>query len=260
LRPTKFKKSNDSTWIQGGDMDFGYSTNMSERGFRYSPAINGLGFSFDIGAEYVKNDQDGNILFKGGVVIKDLGFINYTSNASANKITTDNTVDWYNNALKQIVSPQTGAKQISYQSLGDSAASQIGTTISMQTPAALNLYGEYAFNEKYKIHFMVQRRLNLFEHQSLSSNIISVTPRYETRWIEVGAPINFVEDAWLGLGLYARFGFITIGSDHINTWIIPQAEYKGSDVYFSLRFNPWKEKEARRKRSRDYGCFYKMSR
>ena len=81
LRPTKFKKSNDSTWIQGGDMEFGYSTNMSERGFRYSPAINGLGFSFDIGAEYVKNDQDGNILFKGGVVIKDLGFINYTSNA-----------------------------------------------------------------------------------------------------------------------------------------------------------------------------------
>ena len=105
---------------------------------------------------------------------------------------------------------------------------------------------------------MFQRRLNVFAHQVQGFNSIAITPRYETRWIEVGAPISLVEDKWFGVGLYARFGFITIGSDHINTWIFPQSRLSGSDVYFSLRFNLWNEKQkSKRGKSKDYGCFYK---
>lgn len=258
LRATKFYKNDDSSWVKGGDMEFGYATGLSETGYKYTPQVNGLGFAFDIGAEYIKNDMDGEILFKLGGVIKDVGFINFTNNSAAHRITTDNTVDWFNKAYRGITSSQSAAKIISVQSIGDSTSSFVKDNISMQTPASFNLYGEYAINKKYKIHFMFQRRINVFAHQVQSFNSIAITPRYETRWIEVGAPISLVEDKWFGVGLYARFGFITIGSDHINTWIFPQSRLSGSDIYFSLRFNPWNEKQKSRKgKSKDYGCFYK---
>lgn len=262
LRPTSFYKNSDSSWVRGGDLELGFATGLSSDAKSYTPQINGVGFSFDIGTEYVKKDVDNNVKYKLGAAIKDLGYIHYTSNAQAHRLTTDSLVDWYNNAYKQIKNYESAAKIISQETFNDSIRSYHTGNFTMATPASITLYGEYAFNKFFMVNVFLSRRLNLFAHQVQSANNIAITPRFEHRWFEFGIPVSLVEDKWLGMGMYMRLAFLTIGTDHFNTYVFKQSTLQGSDFYLALKFNPFKNKEskkrnARGKKSGDYGCFYR---
>lgn len=260
LRPTNFYKNRDSSWILGGDLELGFATGLGPDAKSYKPQINGVGFAFDLGTEFVKKDVDNNVKYKLGAAIKDLGYIRYSNNAQAHRLTTDSLVDWYNKAYKGITSYESAAKIVSQETFSDSTRSYQSGDLTMATPASITLYGEYAFNNFFLVNLFLSRRLNIFDHQAQSANNIAITPRFEHRWFEFGIPLSLVEDKWFGMGMYMRLAFLTIGTDHFNTYVFSQSTLQGSDFYLALKFNPIKPKESkngRRKKSSDYGCFYR---
>ncbi len=62
-------------------------------------------------------------------------------------------------------------------------------------------------------------------------NSLTITPRYETKLIDVSIPISFYEYKYTQLGLSVRIGPVTIGSDKFVGWIINNDLY-GGDIYF----------------------------
>lgn len=73
------------------------------------------------------------------------------------------------------------------------------------------------------------------------ANSLSVTPRYESYWIDFALPMSLYEYRYAQIGASLRLGPLTIGTDKLLSWIM-QSNLFGADVYFHLkipiRYNP----------------------
>jgi hypothetical protein len=262
-----FYKNKDTSSALQGAIDIGYSTGVSQDMKKYNIGVQGVGFGFDIGAHYIipsESDKDISKI-KVGIAIKDIGWINYNQNAETHQYAvTADTVRLINEAYKKIVGYKDLAQVLSYHAYGDSSASLQSTSLMMGMPLSFSLNFDYGFTKNFFIQGLFQRRLHVFEHQIQASNLISITPRFESKWIEAGLPINVVEDNLIGVGLYLRLAWFTIGTDHLNTILFKQNVFQGSDIYMNIRIFPIDKKESKtssskrgkRGRSRDFGCFF----
>jgi hypothetical protein len=71
-------------------------------------------------------------------------------------------------------------------------------------------------------------------------NQLMIAPRYETPWIEVGLPLSLYEYKHLQLGIWARLGPVTFGTDRLGE-LIGFRRMLGADAYFSINLMPfWK--------------------
>ncbi len=88
------------------------------------------------------------------------------------------------------------------------------------------------------------------------ANSLSVTPRYESYWVDFALPVSLYEYRYPQLGASLRLGPITVGTDKLINWLFKTRVY-GADIYFyvkvPIRYHPScsdRMKGARR-RSRD---------
>lgn len=88
------------------------------------------------------------------------------------------------------------------------------------------------------------------------ANSLSITPRYESFWIDFALPVSLYEYQHPQLGASLRVGPITIGSDKLINWFFKGRIY-GGDIYFYLkipiRYHPscMDRMKSRRKNSKD---------
>jgi len=66
------------------------------------------------------------------------------------------------------------------------------------------------------------------------ANSLSITPRYETYWIDFALPISLYEYRYPQMGASLRLGPLTVGTDKIWSWIANTNLY-GADVYVHLK-------------------------
>jgi len=65
-------------------------------------------------------------------------------------------------------------------------------------------------------------------------SVLAVTPRYETRWIEVATPLAMIDNYRVfTVGLAARLGPVIIGTDHLGA-LLDIGRPQGLDFYFGL--------------------------
>jgi Family of unknown function (DUF5723) len=65
-------------------------------------------------------------------------------------------------------------------------------------------------------------------------SVLAVTPRYETRWIEVATPVALLNNYQnFTIGLAARVGPVVVGTDHLGG-LINIGDPRGLDFYFAL--------------------------
>jgi hypothetical protein len=73
------------------------------------------------------------------------------------------------------------------------------------------------------------------------ANSLSVTPRYESYWIDFALPFSLYEYRYPQLGAALRLGPVTIGTDKLISWIAKTNLY-GADIYahvkIPIRSNP----------------------
>jgi hypothetical protein len=63
---------------------------------------------------------------------------------------------------------------------------------------------------------------------------ISITPRLESKWIDIALPLSLYEYSRPQLGLSLRAYILTIGTDKLLNYFIPTDVY-GADIYFHLK-------------------------
>ena len=66
------------------------------------------------------------------------------------------------------------------------------------------------------------------------NNILAITPRFEGRWFELHLPLILYNDTDPHVGLSARFGVLTIGTDNLFS-LVGKQKFTGTDAYLALR-------------------------
>ncbi|MBP7478008.1 MAG: hypothetical protein KA797_05745 [Chitinophagales bacterium] len=260
--PTTFYKNRDSLWVQGGDIELGFATGY-DLNKNYKAGIQGLGFAFDLGMSYLfpSNDNQKPYSVKLGVSLLDIGFINFNKNAEAHALQFTDVRDFLNNAYKGNTAQVSMARTISYQGFDDSMYTLQSNSFRIGSPTSLHIQADFNVVRNVFINVNFTRRISLMARQFQRSNSIILTPRVEYKWFEVGTPLSLIEDQLFGLGMYMRFGPLTVGSEQLNAWLIKQSTLQSGDVYLSLRVFPFKTKKTAhsrtngRSKTNDYGCY-----
>jgi outer membrane protein OmpA-like peptidoglycan-associated protein len=103
-------------------------------------------------------------------------------------------------------------------------------------PTAAHLNGDWNINNKFYVN--VNGDFNLKDKNKTNTNFIantvSLTPRYESKWIGVYLPINYMDYRGLQAGFGFRAGPLFLGSGSVITNLI-SSESKGFDIHGGLQ-------------------------
>lgn len=238
-----FVRVRDSFISDYANLDVGFATGISRGSNNYSFGSTGSGWGFDLGVEYLlpNNDPESSSLhyMKFGAAIKDIGSIHFDQNAETHKFVTDDVFKVVNNITDNRSYNYEIVKRLSESVFSDSLESKTGRSFTMYTPMSLNLHWDYNFRPDFYMNAFVTRRINTLKTQLSAPNVIMLSARYEKRWFEGGMSASLTEDRWFGIGAYVKLGLLTIGSDHINTFLFAQPKFRGTDIYFSLKIMPF---------------------
>ncbi|MES2516466.1 MAG: DUF5723 family protein [Bacteroidota bacterium] len=172
--------------------------------------------------------------FKIGVSILDIGGINY------------NNPNYIRNWDVNVINTQFNSPDVSTIQGSDDAFNRInqklGSTVDNSTsnftaglPAALQINLDYHLKEKFYVNSLWVQGLR--GNQSIGMKMpssLSVTPRWESKWIEVALPLALLDNYnTLTFGIAGRFGPLFIGSDNLGSFLNINRP-RGTDLYFGL--------------------------
>lgn len=235
------------------DLQFGLTNNTLNSG-SFSPFSNidsGVGLGFDLGITY-QSDR-----LQLGISILDIGRVSFTQNTEIYRFGDQNTaIDL--TVYEQISSTRDFLNQI----VNDFEVEVDGVSdFKIGLPMALSLQGDLHLQDNYYVSATWTNRLNVFPNTLSRDNTLSVIPRYESKLLSAFLPITVYEYSRVRVGAAARFGFLTIGSDHIFS-VFTNSDFRGSDIYVRLAFFPFGDQSRRSVKGRgkskggsNLGCY-----
>lgn len=226
--------------------------------------LNGRGWSMDLGFTYqalIKNQPKLNAesfceqpiiayKYRIGVALMDIGSINYKQNAQTHNLSKGDeqiaeTEVILGNNVNDVMT------ELSNLFYNNPTSSLISNTMRIALPMALS--AQFDYNTEFS---------NLYWNASLiyglplkggalrRPNQLTITPRYESSQFELGVPLSMYQFRYPHLGLYARIGVLTVGSDWLST-LLGTENFHGIDIYFALRFQLRKDNCRPKKTFRD---------
>ena len=219
-------------------------TNSSINANSYQLDFNGSGIGMDIGVQ-VELER-----ITAGAAITDIGAIQFRNNVEIysqevlQNITTIRTQDY-----RDFANPRALIDQLQNDL---NLTPDLFGVFSIGLPTKLTLHGDYKYNRDISISGVIHQRLPVFKNSMKANNLLVVTPRYDSKWISYFFPLTLYEYKSFRLGAAIRAGPFTIGTDHLASIFIP-SDFRGSDVFFSLRLYPFGEEGTMNSRGRSRG-------
>ncbi len=244
-----FDGSGDNIFLNG-DVEYDFSTNLDQnnngniaggsdtdifenesRGFGFD-----IGFVYEYRPKYRSNISRDNIKeqkiirhkttykYKIGVSILDIGFLNYksqfTKRFSANTIDRDDLLSISGlEEIENIFTPTTSIES---------------TRISLPT----RFRAEFDLRLSEKIFLNTSTQLSLIGKNASQSNRyahqITVSPRYETKWLTAFLPITATQYSGVQVGLGGRLGPVFIGTSGLFSRIFDN-QTRAFDFYAGLK-------------------------
>lgn len=167
--------------------------------------------------------------WKLAAAIIDLGYINYSKDATRYDLKTTSTLT------------NTTGEEFNYNSFGEFAANEFDEATEtnkfrMLTPAALNLQADYNFENNF--YASGQLMYGFFRRNAFGvkrENVLAISGRYQTKFFEGSLVGSLYQYQQPRIGLALRFLYLTIGTD--NLWSMTGIpDFYGTDIYFNLRF------------------------
>ena len=230
----------DSVRVDALNASIGYTKNY----FQEPLHNNGFGFGLDLGAQLVVGTADFDnrpYLFRVGASLLDIGKADFNYYTDVHAVTLTEPVEF---AIKDYQNLNTNEplgdvirrfnKKMS--SRVDSSGSLQSNHFSLALPTALSLQGDIAMTENFYINGLLVQRISMTDLSISRDNLLAVTPRYESRWLDVSVPVAFLNYRQVRVGLAARLAFLTIGTDHLLSFL-GQKKLSGSDLYIALKMN-----------------------
>jgi hypothetical protein len=218
--------------------------------FPYGSTFKGSGFGFDLGITFVRtrkgyqNQKDLRIceqayydyFYKIGFSLLDIGGIRFKNNAQLHEF--DNVGHyWERIDTISYTSVDAFARELSVRFYGDPNRSLIADEFNMRLPSAFSMQIDYKFNENWYLNGVLIMPLITGKNYLIRPTQIALTPRFESPHLEFAFPVSLYEFSKLRLGFSARFGFLTIGTDRLGSFIGGVSDFTGADIYFSLKLD-----------------------
>lgn len=239
---TSATEVNDTLSFSGGPYKYGLATgNLNDQGLFQG---NGNGAGMDIGFTFIRKNINKSrpYLWRLGASIVDLGFVKFNQNSQEHLLQES---DLYTADKASIVNATSALELLqltSEQTTGNPNQTLIDDRFTLFTPAMISIQFDYSFNKEWFLSAQLNRRLNLSARMVDRENILASSIRYEKKNWEVGIPITLFDDSDLRTGLWFRFYYLTIGSDHLRSLFINDPQFTGTDIYFAIKVNPFSGK------------------
>ena len=172
--------------------------------------------------------------FKVGVSLLDIGGINY------------NNPFYVRNWDVNIQNKEFKSKDVSQVEGADNAFKRINQVVSLNYDQSMNNFTvglptvfqvnlDYHLSDKFYLNTLWVQGLR--GDNSLStkmSSSLSMTPRWESKWIEVGIPLALLDNyGSFTFGIGARLGPLFFGTDNLGSFL-NISRPRGTDLYFGL--------------------------
>ena len=231
----------------------------------------GQGLGFDVGLVYTKTREIQNRYdrfrrlcrqesvdydYKIGVSLLDVGYVTYSQHVQTHDY-DDVDAEWY--GLRSFTFNNTNdfLREASYEFYGDSTISNTGKEeFTMRLPTALSASFDYHFRQSWFVNAMMVYGLPGGDEQYSRPHYAAVTPRYQSENFGLSVPVSLYDFRVPQVGFSARIYNITIGTSSLGHYL-GLRQLRGSDFYFSIKFNLMKGKCGRKEvddcRGQEYG-------
>ncbi len=187
-------------------------------------------------------------IWRTGVSLMDVGFINFNNNAVDNYYSTSTPTTFdvaYMDHMECFDELSASLSAICYD--GDSLKSKVGDRVRMGLPTTLRLQFDYNIYKNYYLNATVIQPVRLFEYSVMAAPRLMLEPRYESEYFDFGLPISLYNYEYLRLGASLRIAFITIGTEKLATYL-GIGDANGMDFYVSVKVGLAKSRKMGRNR------------
>lgn len=172
--------------------------------------------------------------YRIGAAITDLGFIYFNHGEFSDEYTVQANLWDTNDDVFDTTAPQPVAATFDVRSGGGKE----GSPFIMRTPLALDLQFDYRLAPNVYVNAtsytgLYLRNVNFKRVNELTR--ISVTPRWETRWLGVWMPLSFTRMGTLSVGSGVRLGPLVLGTTDILFYLLKNKPAYNADIYFVLK-------------------------
>ncbi|MCX6286062.1 MAG: DUF5723 family protein [Bacteroidetes bacterium] len=221
-----------------------YQTNQ----FTGGTAFRGGGFGFDLGVTYtrlVKPHQEQyfnklcaqryeDYLYRVGVALIDVGGIRFKTNAQ--KLVVDNRPSYWDQVTRiKFRSIDQMLDTISYKFYGDASSAKASDKFTLWLPSALSVQFDYHLTKFTYVNASLIYPVSFAKATIYRPAELTLTPRYENRWLEVSLPVSLYDWYLPRVGLAIRAYGFTIGCDKLGGFF-NFSDFTGIDVYFSIKY------------------------
>ena len=250
VKQIDYSVPNDSTInVKNMDAEIGfalpvdYNTNSPTT----SPLFKGGGFGVDLGVTYTRltryhqNEYFNSLcaqpyedyLYRVGVALIDIEAIRFNNNAG--KMIIDNrSANWQNLTNMHFGSIHQFLDTLSYKFYGDTLSAWAGDKFTLWLPSALSVQFDYHIQDAWYVNASLIYGFPLAKATMIRPAELSITPRYETRWLEASMPVSFYNWQLARIGLALRIYGFTIGTDKLGGFFHLN-DFTGLDFYMSVK-------------------------
>ncbi len=215
----------------------------------------GHGFGADIGFTYVHlKDQvsnntatagriqadpdNNNYLYRIGISLIDIGAIKFNKNTGSYHLqaAAADFSDWHQSKFTGNTQLDQTLSAVLYN--GDSAKSMTGNDFHMAMPTALSIQADWNVCKNFFADVTIVKGFGHGNNIGVTRpDVYSLTPRYETKWLEVSMPMSLIYYGHLQprVGLAARAGYFFIGGDAPGS-LLKLNDLTGVDFYAGLHY------------------------
>ncbi|WP_438711879.1 DUF5723 family protein [Aquimarina muelleri] len=232
-----------------GEVSYGYSSNLEDDIDEFEMINSANGIGLDLGfvyewrpdyEEYTSTDSKGNSYMpkdinkyklKFGISLTDLGSINY-KDGKEERYDITNTLN--ENTFNDI---EIDELEKFYTVL---PSAETNTAI---LPTALHINADWNINQKFYVNLNGDLSLTAKNkiNRSRIANVVSLTPRFESKWFSFYSPLSMVQHSGFQWGAGLRAGPFYVGSGSVLSALIG-SEMKAADVYVGLKVPVYQSK------------------
>jgi hypothetical protein len=246
--------NDDYISLRDVQVDFAHSDNFSfaenyqpTYHARFNPGIGiDLGIIYEYRPDGIQPDPDEHedpwpgfrdravYKYRIGAAITDLGAIRFRSGQFSDSYNASSTAWEIRGQVFDSTSPPT-----LYQNFREmKPGRKTGDLFFMRTPLAFHADFDYRVTENIFINAksfsaLYSRNNNGKKVHELTR--LSITPRWESQWFGIWAPVSFSRMGLLSFGLGVRVGPIIIGTDDLPNLFMRNKKFYSQDIYFAIK-------------------------
>jgi hypothetical protein len=230
----------------GFSLPMDYQTNEVDL---FHNLIRGTGMGVDIGINFQYRDKPylrkyagmyyqkkfEDYRYRVGLAVLDIGYIDFRTHAERHSY--DGVSNHHINVESlEYTNINDELNSVSFLFYGDPEASLRGNSFRIYLPTSVSLQFDYNAEGPWFINATLIARLPVFKPMIERPTVLALTPRYETRELEVSLPMIFYDFYSPRLGLAVRYRGFTIGSDNIGGFL-GYIDMTGYDIYINYKIN-----------------------